>query len=398
MIDGKRQFCIPFWAFVSMWLLSSTIAFAQQDEERVLRIGTKEAAPFSILNEDGTWSGISIELWRGVANHMGLRYKFENLPLDEILAGVESGKLDAGVAAITITHEREQYLDFSHSYFNSGLGIAVAQRQTTNWSAVVKRIFSTVFLKIVFTIFLVLLVMGTLVYLFERRRNRGDFGGSVFKGLSSGIWWAAVTMTTVGYGDVVPATPVGKFVAAIVALVGVGFVALPTGILAAGFAEADLIVERTYSVPMAHQAYIEPQACVVRADESGKIEIWCCTQGPFMVRSMTAALTGIDPGKIKVTASEIGGGFGGKTTVYLEPVAAVLAQKSGRPVKMVMTREEVFRASGPVSPADTRVKLGIKRDGTITALETDTLMDSGAFTGSPLLPSVTTCAAAAARC
>lgn len=168
---------------------------------------------------------------------------------------------------------------------------------------------------------------------------------------------------------------------------------LAKGDVAAGFAEADLIVERTYSVPMAHQAYIEPQACVVRADEGGKIEIWCCTQGPFMVRSMTAALTGIEPGKIKVTASEIGGGFGGKTTVYLEPVAAVLAQKSGRPVKMVMTREEVFRASGPVSPADTRVKLGVKRDGRITALETDTLMDSGAFTGSPLMPSVMFCTA-----
>ncbi|TWU09316.1 Glutamine-binding periplasmic protein precursor [Symmachiella macrocystis] len=213
MIDGKRQFRIQLWAFVSMWLLSSTITFAQPDEKRVLRIGTKEAAPFSILNEDGTWSGISIELWRGVANEMGLRYEFENLPLDEILAGVESGELDAGVAAITITHEREQLLDFSHSYFNSGLGIAVAQRQTTNWSAVVKRIFSTVFLKIVFTIFLVLMAMGTLVYLFERRRNRADFGGSVFRGLSSGIWWAAVTMTTVGYGDKVPKSPGGRAVA-----------------------------------------------------------------------------------------------------------------------------------------------------------------------------------------
>ncbi len=163
---------------------------------------------------------------------------------------------------------------------------------------------------------------------------------------------------------------------------------LAKGDLEAGFAEADVVVERTYSVPMCHQAYIEPHACVARVDEGGRVDIWCCTQGPFMVRNMTAELIGVELGKIKVTASEIGGGFGGKTTVYLEPLAAVLARKSGRPVKMAMSRDEVFRASGPVSPAETRVKLGVTRDGRITALETDILMDSGAFTGSPLMPSV----------
>ena len=181
----------------------------------VLRIGTKEAAPFAVLNEDGTWSGISIELWRGVANEIGLRYEFVDLPLDEILASVESGDLDAGVAAITITHDREQHIDFSHSYFNSGLGIAVAVRQSTSWSAVIRRLFSTVFLEIVIAILGVLLVMGTLVYLFERRRNREDFGGGVIKGLSNGIWWAAVTMTTVGYGDKVPKTPGGRAIAVV---------------------------------------------------------------------------------------------------------------------------------------------------------------------------------------
>ncbi len=163
---------------------------------------------------------------------------------------------------------------------------------------------------------------------------------------------------------------------------------LPKGDITAGFAEADVVVERVYRVPMCHQGYIEPHACVAQADENGKVEIWCCTQGPFMVRNMTAEITGIPLGKIKVTASEIGGGFGGKTTVYVEPVAAVLAMKSGRPVKVVMSREEVFRASGPVSSAETRVKIGAKRDGTFTAIETDILMDSGAYSSSPIMPSV----------
>ncbi len=162
---------------------------------------------------------------------------------------------------------------------------------------------------------------------------------------------------------------------------------LEKGDVEAGFAEADVVIERTYYVPMCHQGYIEPHACVAKADENGRVEIWCCTQGPFMVRNMTAEITGIDLGKIKVTASEIGGGFGGKTTVYIEPIATVLACKSGRPVKIVMSREEVFRSSGPVSSAETRVKIGARKDGTITAIETDTLMDSGAFSSSPIMPS-----------
>jgi len=155
-----------------------------------------------------------------------------------------------------------------------------------------------------------------------------------------------------------------------------------------GFELADLVVERTYSVPMCHQGYIEPHACVARVDENGMVDIWCCTQGAFMVRTLTAAITGIELGKIKVTASEIGGGFGGKTTIYIEPVATVLAKKAGRPVKIVMSRDEVFRATGPAAAAETRVKLGATKDGRITALEADILMNCGAFTSHPLMAAV----------
>ena len=91
----------------------------------------------------------------------------------------------------------------------------------------------------------------------------------------------------------------------------------------AAFERADVVIEQTYSVPMCHQGYIEPHACVARVDAAGQVDLWCSTQGHFTVAQYTAALTGIDVGKVKVTASEIGGGFGGKTTVYLEPVAVV---------------------------------------------------------------------------
>lgn len=164
-----------------------------------------------------------------------------------------------------------------------------------------------------------------------------------------------------------------------------------------GFAESDLIVERTYSTPMVHQGYIEPHACVAKVDEDGKVDIWCCTQGHFIVRSQVAHVCGIDIGKVKVTASEIGGGFGGKTTVYLEPVATVLAKKSGRPVKMVMSREEVFRASGPVAAAQTRVKIGVTNDGIMKAFDVDILMNCGAFSGHPIM-AATLFSTAAYRC
>jgi CO/xanthine dehydrogenase Mo-binding subunit len=160
-------------------------------------------------------------------------------------------------------------------------------------------------------------------------------------------------------------------------------ISLTVGDPDAAFDKADVVVEQTYSVPMCHQGYIEPQACVARVDAVGRVDLWCCTQGHFTVRHFTSAVTGIDLGKITVTASEIGGGFGGKTTVYLEPLAVVLAQKSGRPVKLVMDRGDVFRATGPAPGAETRVKLGATRDGKLVAADVECLMDSGAYNGAP---------------
>ena len=115
----------------------------------------------------------------------------------------------------------------------------------------------------------------------------------------------------------------------------------------AAFKTADIIVEGVYETGMAHQGYIEPHACVVTTRENGQAEIWCSTQGPFTVKSQVATVLQCDPNLIRVIPSEIGGGFGGKTTIYLEPIAVVLSRKARRPVKMVMSREEVFRATGP---------------------------------------------------
>jgi CO/xanthine dehydrogenase Mo-binding subunit len=155
------------------------------------------------------------------------------------------------------------------------------------------------------------------------------------------------------------------------------------GDLEAGFAEADVVVEREFETAMVHQGYIEPHACVAQMGEDGQAVVWCPTQGAFLVRELCAGLLQLEPGKIKVTPSEIGGGFGGKTTIYLEPLAMVLARKTARPVKMVMSRSDVFRATGPTSGSKMRFKFGAKKDGTIVAAQATIYMEAGAFPGSP---------------
>ena len=148
-----------------------------------------------------------------------------------------------------------------------------------------------------------------------------------------------------------------------------------------GFAEADVIVEGEFVTKPIHQGYIEPHACVADTGQDGKTVIWCSSQGHFRVRSQTAAMLGWDTSRIKVIPAEIGGGFGGKTTIYLEPLAVELSARAGRPVKMVMSRDEVFRATGPTPGSVIRVKLGATGDGRITAAKAWLAYESGAFPG-----------------
>jgi CO/xanthine dehydrogenase Mo-binding subunit len=158
------------------------------------------------------------------------------------------------------------------------------------------------------------------------------------------------------------------------------------GNVEAGFKEAEVIVEGRYTTEPVHQAYIEPHACLCSYGADGQCTVFSSSQGHFMVRSYVAKLLGIDISNIRATPAEIGGGFGGKTLVYLEPLALALSKKTGRPVKMQMTREEVFRASGPTSGATMEVKLGAKKDGTIVAAKHVLKYQAGAFPGSPIQP------------
>jgi len=149
-----------------------------------------------------------------------------------------------------------------------------------------------------------------------------------------------------------------------------------------GFKEADLVVEREFTTPTVHQGYIEPQSVTALWNADGEITIWTSTQGHFGIRQNSAAVLGVPVSQVRVIPMEIGGGFGGKTTFYFEPPAAVLSRKTGHPVKMTMTRTEVLEATGPGSGSYTRVKMGVKKDGHIVAAQAYLAFEAGAFPGS----------------
>jgi ABC-type amino acid transport substrate-binding protein len=170
-------------------------------------------------NDEGEWNGITIELLREMKAELNSRFEhevtleFREMGLEEMLAAVERGQVDVAAAAITVNFEREKRMDFTHPFYNSGLGIAVgAHLRTGGWTGIVQAVFSKTFLRIVVALFVAMLLSAVAVYIFERRSNREQFGGGAVRGIGAGLWWAAVTLTTVGYGDKVPKTVPGKLI------------------------------------------------------------------------------------------------------------------------------------------------------------------------------------------
>src|SRR5262249_36979329 len=160
--------------------------------------------------------------------------------------------------------------------------------------------------------------------------------------------------------------------------------AVKRGDVAKGFAESDLVLEHTYRVPMVHQGYLEPHAVLAEWDSTGLLTLWSSTQGSFNTRSEVADVLGIEENRIKVIPVECGGGFGGKIRALCEPITALLARATGRPVRYVMTRREELEAGMPAPQVIIRLKTGAKRDGTLMALEAETVLESGAFSGTVL--------------
>ena len=160
-------------------------------------VATREVPPFALRNDDGQWEGISIELLREIKADLEaesgheIQLRFEAYSLDEMLDAVENGNVDIAAAAITVNHEREKRMDFSHSYYSSGLGIAVGSKQRrSGWAGIVEAVLSPTFLRILLGLMAAMLISAIGVYFFERKQEGGDFNKNVVKGIGAGLWWA----------------------------------------------------------------------------------------------------------------------------------------------------------------------------------------------------------------
>jgi ABC-type amino acid transport substrate-binding protein len=215
-----------------------------QQPEAPLRVGTHVAPPFVMRTADGGWEGISVALWEGVAAGLGRTWEWHETSVDGMVDEVASGALDLSVGALTVTPEREARVDFSHPTFRAALGAAVPRGHWEGLSSTLQALTSREFLATLGLLLVLLFVVGALAWAAERRRNPEEFEPEVRRGLGSGFWWAAVTMSTVGYGDKTPLTPLGRIIAMLWMLAALILTAVFTAQLAANItaqkASADL--------------------------------------------------------------------------------------------------------------------------------------------------------------
>ncbi|MGA8655051.1 MAG: transporter substrate-binding domain-containing protein [Chthoniobacterales bacterium] len=183
-------------------------------EARELVIGTKVAPPFAMKAEDGTWRGISIDLWRRIASQIHLRYRFQETTLQGLIDGVAEGSLDAAVAALTVTGSRHRVVDFTQPFYSTGLGIAVASDAGITWWPIIRNVFSLGLFRAAAVLFAASLSIGVVLWLIEHRHN--EHFGAHRRGLGASVWWSAAAMTQIGgaaAGEKVPKTLPGRLLA-----------------------------------------------------------------------------------------------------------------------------------------------------------------------------------------
>ncbi len=230
---------LTLWAFV---ILPPT-SFAQIDggNSVKLRVGTVVAPPYAVKTAGGTWEGFSIDLWQAVASMIGVHYDVKEYgTFDQLVDVVANEKLDVAIG-LAGTEQREAILDLSHPYYQSGLAIAVPKDSVgRGWSGFAGGIEIARIIKVVVLLILLWLIAGAAVWAFERRRNREMYGEGPINGIGQAVWWAAVTMTTVGYGDKAPKTLGGRIVAVVWMLASIVFIAGFTATISASLTAVKL--------------------------------------------------------------------------------------------------------------------------------------------------------------
>jgi polar amino acid transport system substrate-binding protein len=244
----------------------SSSSGAERAPDEPLRVAVYDVPPYGSVDAEGLFSGASVDLWRRVAEDLHLTYRFIAVAqMEDVITGIERGQFDAAIGAITITPERLAHLDFTYPAHRSGVAVAFPKQAgpiaaVMSYVAVVKELGSL----IVLTLGLLVLI-GALMWVFERRRRlAGNPSERAVRSLSDGIYWAAVTMTTVGYGDVTPLTPVGRFIAVLWMLGSLALISLLTTNLV-----SRMTADAVTSAPIARTSDLDGKRLAAVADSSG---------------------------------------------------------------------------------------------------------------------------------
>jgi ABC-type amino acid transport substrate-binding protein len=222
---NKRCAAIALVAALSLGVFRCAAAETVGNGEHMLVVGTKEAPPFVIRGKDGGWSGIAIDLWRRIAEQEHLAYRFEETSLPGLTEGTASGRLDAAVAALTVTAERERMVDFTLPFYETGLGIAVPHAAKFDWLRLLGSLGSAGFLEVLGGLIAMTLLIGVIVWLIERPHTE-HFGG-VRRGLSASVWWSALALIQ-STAEHAPMTGPGRLIAVVWISVSVGAFAVFT--------------------------------------------------------------------------------------------------------------------------------------------------------------------------
>lgn len=198
----------------SLIILSCFTKAQTSSNSDTLTVGLNTEPPFIMQQKDGSWEGMSIYLWEEIANDLDYSYTYQAFELEQLINALEKGRVDIGITPLTVTGERFKQFDFTQPFFISTLTVATAKKESNKVLLFLSNFVSGDFLWAVFLLFMVILVFGLLLWIPEKRANSEMFGSGL-KGIWDGIWWSAVTMTTVGYGDKAPKSNAGKVIAII---------------------------------------------------------------------------------------------------------------------------------------------------------------------------------------